>query len=58
MSLIAEMEVLQAQLEELQKSVDKLRIGEAYRGQSKDFSLVAAIEEFTGETNGSPCMSV
>jgi hypothetical protein len=46
------MEILQAQIEELRGQLETLRIGEAHRGQSKDFSLVAGIKKWTGESKG------
>jgi hypothetical protein len=52
MSCLAEMEAIQAQVEELRCQLETLRIGEAHRGQSKDISLVAGIKEWTGESKG------
>ncbi|PNF15755.1 hypothetical protein B7P43_G11016 [Cryptotermes secundus] len=52
MARVGEMEVLQAQMEELWVQLETLRIGEAHRGQSKDVSLVARIKECTGESKG------
>jgi hypothetical protein len=52
MAHIADMEGLQAQMEDLWDQLGALRIGETSRGQSKDVSLVARIKEWTGESKG------
>jgi hypothetical protein len=52
MAQSVEMEVLQAQMEELRNQLDTLRIGEGHRGESKEVSLVAGIKEWTGESKG------
>jgi hypothetical protein len=52
MAHAVEMEVLQAQMEELRDQLETLRIGEGHRGQSKDVSLMAGIKEWTGDTKG------
>jgi hypothetical protein len=52
MSHIAEMEVLQAQMEDLWDQLGALRIGETHRGQGKDVPLVAGINEWIGESKG------
>jgi hypothetical protein len=52
MAHVAEMEVLQAQVEELRGQLETLRIGKEHRGQIKDVSLVAGIKEWTGESKG------
>jgi hypothetical protein len=45
MALVAEMAVLQGQVEELRGQLETLRIGEAHRGQIKNISLVEGIKE-------------
>ena len=48
MSEVAEMEALQLQIEELRAQLNKLGIGEAVRGpsrQAKDVSLLTGIQE-------------
>jgi hypothetical protein len=52
MAHLTEMEVLQAQIDELQDQLDTLRIEEAHKGQSKDVSLVAGIKEWNGKSKG------
>jgi hypothetical protein len=52
MAQSVEMEVLQAQMDELQNQLDTLRIVEGHRGQSKDVLLVAGIKEWTEESKG------
>jgi hypothetical protein len=47
-----EMEILQAQIEELRERMETLGIGEVPRSHSKDVSLVAGIKEWTGESKG------
>jgi hypothetical protein len=49
-----EMEVLQAQMEELRERLETLGIGGSPRSQSKDVSLIAGIKEWTGESKGRP----
>jgi hypothetical protein len=39
-------------MEELRNQLDTLRLGERHRGQSKDVSFVAGLEEWTGEGKG------
>jgi hypothetical protein len=51
-----EMEILQAQIEELRERMETLGIGEVPRGHSKDVSLVAGIKEWTGEGKGKPVL--
>jgi hypothetical protein len=51
-----EMEILQAQIEELRERMETLGIGEIPRGHSKDVSLVAGIKEWTGESKGKPVL--
>jgi hypothetical protein len=50
MTEAVEIEILQAQMEELRDQLDALRIGKVPRGQSKDVSLVAGIKEWIGES--------
>jgi hypothetical protein len=52
MAAAVEMEILQAQLEELRDRLAAIRIGDDHRGQSKDVSLVEGIKEWTGESKG------
>ena len=55
MSEASEIESLQLQIEELRSQLNALRIGEAAsvpRGQKKDVSLVAGIQDWSGETKG------
>ena len=55
MSEASEIESLQLQIEELRSQLNALRIGEATsvpRGQKKDVSLVAGIQDWSGETKG------
>jgi hypothetical protein len=52
MAEAVEMEILQAQMEELRERLETLGTGESPRGQSKDISLVAGINEWTGESRG------
>jgi hypothetical protein len=54
MAEAVEMEILQAQMEELRDRLNALQIGEDHRGPSKDVSLVAGIKEWTGESKGRP----
>jgi hypothetical protein len=54
MAEAVEMEIPQAQMEELRDRLDAIRIGEDHKGQSKDVSLVAGIKEWTGESKGRP----
>jgi hypothetical protein len=49
MAEAVELEILQAQMEELRGRLETLKIEEGPRGQSKDVSLVASIKEWTGE---------
>jgi hypothetical protein len=49
-----EVELLQAQVEELRERLENLGIVGSPRGQSKDVSLVAGIKEWTGESKGKP----
>jgi hypothetical protein len=52
MAQLAEMEALNAQMEDLQDQLESFRIREAHRGQNKDVSLVVGIKEWTGESKG------
>jgi hypothetical protein len=54
MATAVEMEILQAQMEELRERLAAIRIGEDHRSQSKDVSLVAGIKEWTGDSKGRP----
>jgi hypothetical protein len=49
MAKAVELEIHQAQMEELRDRLETLSIGEGPKGRSKDVSLVAGIKEWTGE---------